>query len=123
MTIEEHLRGVRSNRQLPRRILGGAAQPPVPAENSIEFGAAISEFRFPNRRLSHATHWRIQLNSVRRFWILDFRLEYRARDPLENSMEIWRSELVNCRGEFGAVISIPGRFPFDLGFDFNLKKN
>ena len=85
--------GGRNNRQLPRRILGGAEQPPVPAENSIEFGAAISEFRFPNRRLSRATHWRIQWNPARRFRISDFRLDYRARDPLENSMEIWRGEI------------------------------
>ena len=62
---------------LARRILGGAEQPPVPAENSIEFGAAISAFRFPIRRLSRATHWRIQ----------------------------WKFCAVNLRGEFGAVIS------------------
>ena len=119
------LGGGRNNRRFPRRILRGAEQPPVPAENSIEFGAAISEFRFPNCMLSRATHWRIQLNSARRFRISDFRLDYRARDPFENSMEIWRGELPRCiwRGDFDPArsISIRSRFRFQIDEELSLR--
>ena len=54
--------GCRNDRQLPRRILWGVEQPPVPAGNSVDFGAAISTFPFAD-------------------------LQTIARDPSENSIE------------------------------------
>ena len=143
---ESCCRGVQNNRQLPRRIHGGAEQLPVPAENSIKFGAAISNFRFLIRRLSRATHWIIQLNSAPRFLISDSQTI--ARNPLEKSIQfgaaisnfrfpIRRLSCARSIGEFNGnwaqwfrfpipipmPVVQPGRFPFDLAFDFNLKKN
>ena len=66
----------------------------IPAENSIEFGAAIV--------------------------ISDSQTI--ARDPLENSMEIWRGDF-DFRFPIPMPVGQPGRVPFDLGFDLNLKKN
>ena len=64
------------------------SQQVIPAENSIEFGAAIliSDSQTIARDPLENS---IELAAA----ISDFRFaDYRARDPLENSMEIWRGD-------------------------------
>ena len=63
----------------------------IPAENSIEFGAAI--LISGSQTIARATPWRIQLNSARRF-------------PISDSQTIARATHWRVQWKFGAVISI-----------------
>ena len=97
----------------------------IPAENSIEFGAAI--LISDSQTIARATRWRIQLNSARRFPISDSQTIARAthwRNPWKFGAVNPISDSDSDAGCSARSSSIPSRFRFEfageLRFQFQI---